>query len=179
MAKDVKIVGANPLVRLFDDGEVTVAAAVWIVDWSVKGRGVAVVLWHDDQVRILGPDTDLSTWLATDFTRHFPEFKDLSWQDPSVEVIPVDVQLNLSAGMTVIAGDVLIKTSNTLDYRQFSTDSFDLDGEKYGLTMVIAPQDDASVMVAGRDVPGEPSKNDDDEAPSSSAYLTAAEVWTH
>jgi hypothetical protein len=37
---------------------------VWQVDWSVRGCGPALVLWHAARVRVLGPDPDLAGWLA-------------------------------------------------------------------------------------------------------------------
>lgn len=178
MSKKVEIVGANPIVRLFDGEQVTAAVAVWIVDWSVKGRGVAVVLWHNDTVRVLGPDATLAHWLAEDFTRHFPEFADLPWTTPTVEKVPVDARVNLAAGLNVVAGDVIVETSKALDHRQFTTDSFEVGGRHYGLTMVIAPQGIAEVTIAGERIAGRPRISGESERPSSSAFVTAAEVWT-
>ena len=179
MSKEVEIIGANPIVRLYDGDEVTVAVSVWNVEWSVKGSGDAVVVWHDGAVRILGTDRKLAVWLAEDFTRHFPEFAELPWKDPVVQPWPVLARINLASGMSVAAGDVIVKTAQPLHRRQFQTDEFDLDGKKYGLTMVIAPQGEAEVVIGGRRVPGEPRLSGTPEKPSSSAFLTAAEVWTH
>ncbi len=43
----VILCGANPGVRLFEGDTVTAFASVWTVDWSVRGAGTALVLWHD------------------------------------------------------------------------------------------------------------------------------------
>jgi hypothetical protein len=178
MSAEVKIIGANPIVRLFDGDEVTAAVSVWTVDWSVKGSGDVVVAWHDGDVQVIGLNTELARWLAEDFTRHFPEFADLPWSDATVLPLPVAIDIDLASGMSVMAGDVAVRTSTTMGCRQFSTDTFDVGGIDFGLTMVIAPQREAAVSVRGLPVPGEPRLSGTAQRPSSSAFLTAAEVWT-
>lgn len=53
----VVLVGANPGLLLRADGAVTAFASLWQVDYSARETGRALVLWHDDRVRLLGSDT--------------------------------------------------------------------------------------------------------------------------
>jgi len=102
------LVGANPGVRLFADGQVTAFASLWRVDWSVRGAGAAIVLWHAGVVRLLTTDADLGRWLERDFTRHFPEVDSLAWTEPEPEVCEVDVSVDLTHGVRATGGDVRV-----------------------------------------------------------------------
>jgi len=173
------LVGANPLVRLFgsDATTVTALASVWVVDWSVRGRGTALVLWHAGEVRALGSDPGLAYWLAQDFTRHFPEAAGLPWPEPVPHEVPVHVDLDLEKGLTATAGDVTVELSGVLDRRVFATDAFDLGGVPHGLSLVLAPVAGAAITVGGAPVEGHVLRSGPPERPSSSAFLAAAEVW--
>jgi hypothetical protein len=173
----VILCGANPGVRLFDGDTVTAYASVWVVDWSERGSGNAIVLWHADTVRVLTDDVDLGRWLERDFTRHFPEADGLAWPEPAPEKANVDVQLDLVHGLTARAGDVEITMSGILDRRAFQTDEFPLGGVPHGLRLVSAPTADAAIHVAGRRVPGTVTSGGPETRPTSSAFLTTAEVW--
>jgi len=174
----VLFVGANPFVRLFDaEGAVTAAASVWVADWSVKGPGTALVLWHEGSVRVLGSDVELARWLEHDFTRHFPEMEGLAWPPSTVEKVPVVVEAGLDS-LHAKAGDVVVTAGDVLGRRAYTTDSFDLDGTPHGLSLVLAPARSGTITVGGVDVPGEVVVEGTPERPSSSAFLTAAEVWT-
>ncbi|MGH8880367.1 MAG: hypothetical protein ACRD0P_23935, partial [Stackebrandtia sp.] len=178
MSSQVILVGANPIVRLFDGGTVTAFASVWVVDWSVRGSGTALVLWHDDRVRVLGENPALAAWLAEDFTRHFPEAEGLAWDCGAVEAEPVAVDIDLDTGLTVTAADVTVRANVILDRRTFATDSFDLGGRPHGLSLLLAPAAEAEIRLDGKPVPGTVQRGGTDERPSASAFLTAAEVWT-
>ncbi|ADD41357.1 hypothetical protein [Stackebrandtia nassauensis] len=178
MSPQVILVGANPFVRLFDDGEVTVAASVWIVDWSLRGRGNVLVLWHAGRVRVIGENPELAAWVSDDFTRHFPEAEGLDWNRGEVENAAVTIDIDLASGMSVSAADVTIEASGVLDVRGFATDSFDLGGRPHGLSLVLAPVAEAQVHIGGKPVPGTVRREGTPERPSASAFLTAAEVWT-
>jgi hypothetical protein len=175
---EVLLVGANPIVRLFDGDRPTVFASVWRVDWSTRGSGAAVVLWHADRVRVLGTDEALAAWLAEDFTRHFPEAAGLAWDASPVEITDIDLRLDLDKGLSVTAADVRVDIAEVLARRAFATDSFALNGVAHGLSLVLAPAARASVVIDGRAVPGEVRVTDDPDRPASSAFLTGAEVWT-
>lgn len=170
--------GANPGVRLFDGDTVTAFASVWVVDWSERGAGNAIVLWHDGAVRVLGDDPGLAGWLERRFVRFFPETDGLAWPEPEPERAAVEVRLDLATGLTARAADVEIAMSGVLDRRTFATDEFALDGVRHGLHLLLAPVDTATITVAGRPVPGAPALGGTPERPSSSAFLTTAEVWT-
>ncbi|GAA4901693.1 hypothetical protein LX16_0371 [Stackebrandtia albiflava] len=177
MSGDVLLVGANPIVRLFEAGRVTVLASVWRVDWSVRGNGTALVLWHDGAVRLLGDNPDLARWLCRDFTRHFPEAAGLPWNEPDVENTPVEVSVNLAEGVRAKAGDVTVEAHGPLGHRRFSTEDFRLAGRPHGLSLVSAPMAEAGVTVAGRAVPGAVRREGDRNRPVSSAFATEAETW--
>src|SRR5690606_2441247 len=103
------VVGANPGVVLYDGAEPTAFASVWQVDWSPHGRGTAMVLWHDDTVRVHGENVALSTWLEREFVRHFPEADGLAWPEPEVTDVPVHVEIDLGSGMRADAGDMHVE----------------------------------------------------------------------
>lgn len=173
----VILCGANPGVRLFDGDVVTAFASVWVVDWSERGSGPAIVLWHNGAVRVLAEDPELGRWLERDFTRHFPEADGLPWPEPTPERATVEVRLDLGQGLSARAGDVEISMSGILDRRPFQTDEFLLDGVPHGLRLVMAPASDATIHVGGRRVAGTVTGGGTAERPASSAFLTAAEVW--
>lgn len=175
---ELLLVGANPCVRLFDGETDTGFASVWRVDWSVRGRGDALVLWHDGQVRVLGSDPELAYWLADYFTRHFPEVAGLPWPEPRVERADVRIALDLAYGLTAEAGDVTVRMAGVLARRTYATDAFALDGVPHGLSLVVCPVAEAGITVAGRALPGEVKREGTPERPSSSAFLADAEVWS-
>ena len=172
------LIGANPLVSLFDGDVTTCFASIWLVEWSTRGRGEAMVLWHEGQLRVLGADPDLAWWLAQDFTRHFPEARGLAWPEhPTVERARVAIDLDMSAGLRAEAAAVVVSMSGVLDRRVFDTDAFDLSGVPHGLSLVTAPVSHATITVAGRRLPGEVRVSGTPDRPSSSGFLTSAEVW--
>lgn len=173
----VILCGANPGVRLFDGDTVTAYASVWVVDWSERGAGSAIVLWHDGVVRVLGADPVLGTWLERTFTRHFPEADGLAWPEPTPERAEVEVRLDLADGLTARAGEVEITMSGVLDRRAFETDAFPLDGVPHGLRLVTAPTAEATIAIGGRRLAGSVTRGGTAERPTSSAFLTTAEVW--
>lgn len=174
----VLFVGANPIVRLFDaEGAVTAVASVWVADWSVRGSGNVLVLWHKDNVRVLGSNVDLARWLERDFTRHFPEMDGLAWPESTVEEVPVSVDGGLDS-LHAKAGDVVVTAGDVLGRRTYATDAFDLGGTPHGLSLVLAPAASGAIAIGGVDVPGEVVVEGRPERPSSSVFLTAAEVWT-
>ena len=171
------LTGANPGVKLVDAGTVTAFASVWQVDWSERGSGRAVVLWHDGRVRLLGPDPALSEWLADTFVRHFGEVSGLPWEPAAAERTDVELDLDLGRGLTAKAADVTVELSGVLDRRVFSLSGLTLGGVGYALSNVYAPCRTARVTVAGTAVPGAPEVEDGPE-PSSSAFLAVNESWT-
>ena len=174
----VLLCGANPAVRLFDGDDVTAFASVWVVDWSVHGPGKAIVLWHDGHVRVLADVPALGGWLERAFVRHFPETAGLSWPEPTPERVEVAIDLDLRDGLSARAGDVAVTVSGALAVRTFETDTFPLDGVPHALRLVLAPAADATITIGGTRVPGTVRRDGSAERPSSSAFLTTAEVWS-
>jgi hypothetical protein len=174
----VILTGSNPGVRLYDeDGRVTAFASVWIVDWSVRGSGTAVVLWYDDRVRVISEDLDLAAWLERYFVRSFLEVKGLEWPEPHFERDMVEVRLDLADGLTAKAADVQIELGGVLDRRMFATDCLLLDGVEHSVSLLIAPVRSARIGIGGRTVPGFVHVHGTRRRPSSSAFLTTSEVW--
>ena len=174
----VLLAGANPAVTLSADGETTVFASLWSVDWSVAGKGSALVVWHGGAVRILTSTPTLGTWLERTFVRHFPEVAGLAWPTPVVEAAPVTFDIDLAAGVSAQAGDVALELSDPMHHRVFTTDAFPLDGVAHGLTLLLAPMRAAAVTIGGVPVPGEVTHTGTEDRPTSSAFATTAEVWT-
>jgi hypothetical protein len=173
----VILCGANPGVRLFVGDTLSAYASVWVVDWSERGAGTAIVLWHQDRVRVLTEDLALGRWLERAFVRHFPEADGLTWPEPEPEQADVAVRLDLAHGLSARAGDVEITMTGVLDRRSFETDDFPLDGVPHGLRLVVAPTAEATITVAGQPLAGTVTRGGTDDRPTSSAFLTTAEVW--
>ncbi len=172
------LVGANPGVQLFDaDGACTAYASTWRVDWSVEGAGTAMVLWQPTSVTVVGDDEILARWLAEDFVRHFPELDGLTWHEPRYVSARVVIDLSLQTGLTARAGEIEVRLGDVLDVRSFATDEFALGGVPHSLHLVLGPCAFGEVRLAGRNLPGTIARGGTPERPSSSAFVTEAEVW--
>lgn len=175
--RQVVIVGANPGLQLFDGDEVTAYVSTWRVDWSPHGAGTAMVLWHQGEVHVYGADLVLASWLEREFTRFFPEVAELPWPEPSLHERLVHVDIDLARGMQARAGEVAVEMSDVLDRRAFATDDFPLGGVPHSLSLVIGPCGRGRIESRGRRLPGEPQVGGTPTRPSSSAFVTEAEVW--
>jgi hypothetical protein len=176
-ARKVLLVGANPAVQLFDGDAVTAYLSMWRVDWSMQGRGTAVVLWYDGQVRTVGDDAALAAWLAERFVRHFPEVDGLPWPDPVHTRHAVTLDIDLATGARVEAGPVEVRMSGVLDRREFASDGLPLAGVPHSLRLVVGPCANATITVDGQPLRGTVRRTGTDDRPGSSALLTEAEVW--
>ncbi|GLI02300.1 hypothetical protein [Phytohabitans aurantiacus] len=176
--RQVILVGANPGVSLFDGDRLTAFASVWDVRWSTRGSGRAIVLWHADRVRVLATETALGEWLSQYFTRNFPEVAGVPWPEPAIERADVTARLDLATGLHARARDVSVRLDGVLHRRTFSTDEFELAGVPHSLSLVLAPAREARITVRGRALPGTVVLGGTPERPSSSAFLTEAEVWS-
>lgn len=178
MVRKPILVGANPGMQLFgDDGACTAYLSTWVVDWSTHGSGTAMVLWQPEGVRVRGESPHLALWLAESFVRHFPELEGLPWPAPQFRRSKVRVSLDLASGMQVRGGEISARMSHVLDRRAFATDAFPLAGVAHSLSLVLAPCARARALVAGHRLAGDVSVGGTADRPSSSAFLTAAEVW--
>lgn len=163
----VVLVGSNPGVLVKDGDRVTAFASVWSVDWSERGAGPALILWHAGRTRVLGPDPGLAEWLADTFVRHFGEVDGLPWE-PVVERADVEVAIDLARGLTAKAADVTVELAGVQDRRPFREAGLTLGGTAYDLSNVFAPCASATVTVGGATVPGR----------ADPAFLAVAEVWS-
>lgn len=175
--RDVVLVGANPGLQLFDGDEVTAYVSAWRVDWSTHGTGSAVILWHEGRVHLYGADRSLAHWLERDFTRHFPEVAGLPWPDPVFHRRNADVDIDLATGARVRAGEVHVTWGEVRDQRSFTTDDFPLGGVPHSLHLVLGPSFRAHGRVGGSIMEGEIATSGTSDRPSSSAFVTEAEVW--
>jgi hypothetical protein len=176
-ARRVLLVGANPGVSLFAGDQLSAFASVWIVRWSERGSGRAIIVWHDGRVRVLATGKALGYWLSQYFTRNFPEVAGVPWPEPEVRRADVDVTLDLATGLDAQARDVRVRMDGVLHRRTFSTDEFDLAGTPHSLSLVLAPMRAARIVVGGRSLPGEVQLGGTPERPGSSAFMAEAEVW--
>ena len=178
-AHRVILAGANPGVRLFDAaGKVSAFASVWQVDWSERGSGSAIVLWHEGTVRVVSEDADLAGWLESYFVRSFLEVQGLPWPEPVVERDLVQVSLDLSDGMTAKGSDIQIEMSGVLDRRVYATDDYLLHGVPHSLSLLVAPVRSARIDLGGETIAGHIRADATTPRPSSTAFLTTAEVWS-
>lgn len=178
MTRKPILVGANPAVQLFDDaGACTAYVSCWWVDWSTHGRGTAIVLWQPTGVTVYGSDRGLGMWLADHFVRHFPELDGLRWSVPLVRRARAKVEIDLATGMRAQAGDLAVEITGVLDRRTFATDEFPLGGVPHSLSLVLGPCADGTIRLKGQRLPGRVTRGGTPERPSSSAFVTEAEVW--
>lgn len=173
----VRLVGANPGLLLYDGQQRTGFASVWRVDWSTRGAGTALVLWHAGRPRVLTEAPELGHWLAAEFTRHFPEVRGLPWPEPELTTAPVRLRSDLARGVRAEAADVTIEIADPLDRRLVTVDTFDLGGKPNALSTVLFPCRRGTITVAGEPVPGDPQVKPGPPV-SSSAFLADAEVWS-
>ncbi|WP_114907930.1 hypothetical protein [Ornithinimicrobium murale] len=172
------LIGANPGIQLFDEaGECTAYASVWRVSWSPEGTGDVLILWRPDGVTVYSANRHLAQVVTDDFTRHFPEMDGLPWPDPVHRRIPVVMHLDMARGLWARAGAVEVRMSDVLDIRSFTTDQFPLGGVPHSLHLVLGPCGHGQITVRGRRLPGAISVGSGSTGPSSSAFVTDAEVW--
>ncbi|MDI1461191.1 hypothetical protein QEZ54_09455 [Catellatospora sp. KI3] len=173
----VRLMGANPGLTLFDEsGARTAFASVWRVDWSERGSGSALVVWHDGAVRVVTEDAPLGEWLAADFTRHFPEVSGLPWPAPAVVRAPVELDYDLSAGVRARAAGATVEITGPLDRRLIQAPGFDLGGVPHLLSTVYIPCAEGVLTLDGAAVAGTPRVTREPRV-SSTAFLADAEVW--
>jgi hypothetical protein len=166
----VLLFGANPGLTLRDtlgDGGRTVAfASAWRVDWSVRGAGTALVVWHDGRPRVLTEAPELGRWLAEAFVRHFPEVAGLPWPEPAVTVAPVRLELDPATGLRAAAGDVELEITGAGRPRAIGVPAFPGNGLR--LSNVYIPCETGRLRLGGTEV----------AAASANAFLADAEVWS-
>jgi hypothetical protein len=161
----VLLFGANPGLTLLDGGRTVAFASAWRVDWSARGAGTALVVWHDGRPRVLTEAPELGRWLAGAFVRHFPEVDGLPWPEPEVTAAPVRLDLDHDTGLRAAAGDVELEITGPIERRVITVERFP--GNGLGLSNVFAPCRTGALRIGGAAVRGEPR-----------AFLADAEVWT-
>ncbi|WP_199552065.1 hypothetical protein [Streptomyces sp. N35] len=172
----VRLIGANPFLTLYLDGQPVAYASVWRVDWSERGCGHALVYGDAERVRVIGPDPDLGRWLATSFNRYFADVTaGLPWREPQVESASLDWSLDLRSGLRAAAGGIEVVVADPLDRQLTRNDTYDLGGEPNVLSTVWMPCRTGSISVDGRRVEGLPRITQDPLY--SSAAIADAEVW--
>lgn len=172
----VRLIGANPGMRLYEGDRLTGYASAWRVDWSEHGAGNALVLWRDDTTRVISSEPELGQWLAHEFTRHFPEVHGLPWPDPEVTNAPITWESDLSRGVRVTGADVSLEIAEPMARRWVTVDDFDLGGTPHRLSTVLMPCRRATLWIGGTRVPGAPRTTTQPRL-TATAFLADAEVW--
>jgi len=162
----VLLFGANPGLTLAGGGRTVAFASAWRVDWSVRGPGTALVLWHDGRVRVLTEAPELGRWLAEAFVRHFPEVEGLPWPEPEVSLAAVRLELDHAAGLRASAGDVELEITGAGPPRAITVERFPGNGLR--LSNVYIPCRTGRLRLGGAEV----------AAASADAFLADAEVWS-
>ncbi|MFF0739261.1 hypothetical protein ACFYVL_02570 [Streptomyces sp. NPDC004111] len=172
----VRLMGANPFVTLYNGGQPVAYASVWRVDWSEHGPGRALVYGDPQQVRVVASDPELGLWLATSFNRYFADVTaGLPWHEPELTASPVDLTLDLNSGMRAAGDGIVVEVAEPLDRRPARNEAYDLGGEPNVLSTVWMPCRTGSITVDGHRVEGLPLITPDPLY--SSAALADAEVW--
>lgn len=172
----LRLMGANPCVTLYDAGRATAYASVWRVDWSLRGKGHALVLGTPGRVRIIGTDVELGAWLGAEFNRHVKSVSaGIAWSEPEFTVAPVRFALDLEKGFRASADDVEVVISGPIERYLTRKDDYDLGGTPNILSTVWIPCREGSISVGGTPLPG--AIRVDAALPMSSAFIAEAEVW--
>lgn len=173
------LTGANPFLTLYDNDMPTAYASIWRVDWSVRGSGNAIVLWHGGTLRIVTDAPGLGVWLEEHFVRRFDEATALpSWPAAGVEAAQTEVRVDPATGVHAAGGDVVVRIDTVLDARPVAVTDFPLGGVSHGLSMLAMPCEAAGLTVGGAAVPGRPRVWRDGGRPYSSAVTTVHEAWS-
>lgn len=172
----LRLMGANPCVTLYDEGEAIAYASIWRVDWSLRGAGRALVLGRPGRIRIIGPDIELGAWLGAEFNRHISSVSaGIVWSEPDFTVAPVHFELDLETGLHASADDVAVKISEPIARYLTRKDDYDLGGAPNILSTVWIPCREGSITVGGNPLSG--AIRVDPVRPMSTAFIAEAEVW--
>jgi hypothetical protein len=161
----VLLVCANPGLTITRDGATVAFVSLWRVDWSVRGAGRAIVLWHEGRTAVVTESPVLGRWLAGTFTRHFPEVEGLPWPEPVLTEAPVAFELDLAAGGTVTGGGIEVELRGPAGHRLITVDAFQ--GQDLNLSTVYAKCGHGALTIDGRPAAG-----------TAAGFLADAEVWT-
>ncbi|MFC4888058.1 hypothetical protein ACFPK5_23245 [Streptomyces beijiangensis] len=129
-----------------------------------------------ERVRVVGPDPELSQWLATSFNRHFADVTaGLPWHEPELTTAPVEWDLDLASGMRAAAGGIEVEVTDPFDRQLTRNEAYDLGGEPHVLSTVWMPCRTGAITVDGKRIEGMPLITQDPLY--SSAAIAEAEVW--
>jgi len=168
--------GANPCVTLYEGERATAYASIWRVDWSLRGKGHALVLGTPGRIRIIGPDAELALWLGAEFNRHIRSVSaDIAWSEPELTQAPVRFELDLETGLYASADDVTVEIARPIERYLTRKNDYDLGGTPNILSTVWMPCRKGSIAVGGKPLPG--AIRIDEGQPMSSAFIAEAEVW--
>jgi hypothetical protein len=172
----LRLMGANPCVTLYEGDRATAYASVWRVDWSLHGKGHALVLGTLEGVRIIGPDAELGSWLGAEFNRHITSVSaGIRWSEPEVTVAPVRFDLDLSQGLSASADNVTVEITGPIERYLTRNDQYELGPTRNILSTLWIPCRAGTIAVGGVPLPG--AIRVDPTQPTSSAFIADAEVW--
>ncbi|NED99031.1 hypothetical protein [Phytoactinopolyspora halotolerans] len=180
----VEFIGANPNVTLLRGQDRAGFVSLWEAEWSIRGPGVAVLAWTDgeEQVRLLTPEFALGSWLAETFSRHFPELSGLPDIGEPVECEVREWRITadyVRARVTAEDGSrVAVSIGQPFASRPGQVSDWELGDACWTMTNLLTFCTDATLEVDDARVFGRATVNEDDEQPTSTAFIATHETWT-
>lgn len=180
----VDFVGANPNVTLFRGEAKAGFVSLWEAEWSIRGSGVAVLAWveGDEAVRLLTPELDLGSWLAGTFSRYFPELSDLPEIGSPVSCEVREWWVTGEHVRTRVTGDdgsrVAATIGQPLATRPGHVADWKLGPTHWTMTNLLTFCSDATVEIDDARVLGRAMVSEDNDRPTSTAFIATHETWT-
>ncbi len=175
----IVLVGSNPGLLLYADGEPVAAASLWMVDWSVWGFGTVLMAVDERGWRTVGTDEHLARILLERFNKHFPEVGSFAGQQPVRHTdAKVEFTCDPVSGLLAGGGGIELRIGEVKDRRQFSHPAFPLGDIALGLSNVYMPCGIGELTIDDRRIAGQPKCEETDGRWSSTGYLALAEVWS-
>lgn len=174
----VLFVGAMPWVQLFRDEQRTGWASVIHADWTPHGPGRFLTLRRDGRCRIVGTNEPLADWLWQWYIQPSMTASGEPWQREPFESGEVDLEIDLTTGLTARGGGIEVEISEPIDRQLIRREEYPLGDFRPTASWVRVSCARARIMVDGQPLPGQPSRATDSYGPRSSAQINVAEVWT-
>lgn len=175
---EVRVVGANNWMLLYDGEAVVAHASHWRVDWSGHGPGSALFVWADDvcpEPIVLTDNVAMAEWIAAEFIAADSIFKgELETQQATFAVsnaTPTSLTLQ-------VVNDRVSVGLSWLDLGQPCSGYTELDAQdSHSHSACYVPAMAAEIEVNGSRARGAAVPELWFDFPSSSAFLAQGEIW--
>lgn len=180
----VEFIGANPTVTLFRGQAKAGFATLWEAEWSIRGPGVAVLAWveGDPTVRLLTPEFALGAWLVDTFAQHFTELADLPEIGEPIECEVREWWITSEHVRAKVTGEdgsrVGVSLGQPFAIRPGHVSGWQLGWASWMMTTLVSYCTDATLEVDDARVLGRAVVNENDELPTSSAFIATHATWT-